>query len=74
MPKGYEITYSILLILFLLFSVIILLSLLVAILSNTYNQIMERTNMEYANILYQSYQDYKFHKYYGALLLFPPPV
>ena len=53
---------------------IILLNLLIAILSNTYNKIMERSNMEYALIVFKDYNTKRIDKYFSFMMLFPAPI
>ena len=65
---------AVLITLFSVISMIIMLNLLVAILSNTYATINTRSGLENANILYQNYLSRKSNKYYSSLICFPPPL
>ena len=58
---------------FSIISIVILLNLLIAILSNAYSIINQRSNVENANILYENYLLRKPNKYYSALIALPPP-
>ena len=49
-------------------------NLLIAILSNTFSKMSERSNMEYSNILYDSFKKKKNDKNFGVLIFFPAPL
>ena len=59
---------------FLFLNAIILLNLLIAILSNTYATIIDRSNMEFAQILLTAHANKHLNKYYGFLIILPPPL
>lgn len=51
-----------------------MINLLIAILTKTYSEITERSNVEYALILYEEYRISKLDKDYSLLIAFPPPL
>ena len=59
---------SVILIGFLFLTNIVLLNLLVALLTNTYTEILQRGNMEYSLIIFYDYCKYKYNKYYASLI------
>jgi len=61
-----------LLVIFLFVTSILLLNLLIAILSNTYNMFNQRAKTDYSLTIYQIYHMYRYHPLYGALGAFPP--
>ena len=69
----WEFILAAILIIFLFVNNIVLMNLLIAILSNTFSKMSERSSMEYSNILYDSYKKNKFDKNFGVFVLFPPP-
>ena len=72
--EGNETLASVIITIFSVISMVIMLNLLVAILSNTYSTINLRSNLENANILYDNYLSRKPNKYYSSLINFPPPL
>ena len=74
LDNSYSLAYSIILLVFMFFFTIILFNLLIAILSNTYTNMIEKGNMEYGYVLYQNKKYKKYDKKYGALILFPAPL
>jgi len=58
---------------FSIITMVIMLNLLVAILSNTYQTINERSTVETASILYENYLIRKPDKCHSALIALPPP-
>lgn len=58
---------------FSIITMVVLLNILVAILSNTYQTINQRSTLENASILYENYLLRKPDKYHSALLALPPP-
>jgi hypothetical protein len=64
---------SILIIMFSFSSLIILMNLLIAILSNTFVLISKRSKLEQAAILYENYKDKRVDRYYSAIIIFPAP-
>lgn len=67
-----EVLASVIITIFSVLSMIIMLNLLVAILSNAYSTINERSNLENANILYENYLIRKPDKFHSSLISFPP--
>lgn len=55
------------------FSAVILLNLLIAVLSSRYNEISPQANADYASLMYTYYSSSRFTPVYGALVLFPAP-
>ena len=51
----------------------LLFNLLIAIFSNTYEEMSKRSNMEYALIVYGDYYAQKFEKKYSFMVSLPPP-
>lgn len=51
-----------------------MINLLIAILTKTYSEIIERSNVEYALILFEDYATNKLDKNYSLLIAFPPPL
>ena len=71
---GREEIGSVLLIIFSIMSLIILLNLLIAILSNTFNMISKQSKLEQAEILYEAYKDKRVDKYYSSMIFLPAPL
>lgn len=65
---------SIMIVIFSVITIVILLNLLVAILSNSYFIISQRSNVENASILYENYLIRKPDKFYSSLIALPPPL
>lgn len=63
----------ILIILFILLISIIMFNLLIAILSNIFQKIIERSNAEHTYIIYNNYEFKKFNKKWYFLILLPSP-
>ena len=59
--------------LFLLFSLIILLKLLIAIYTDIYENFVHRVDAEYNSNLINYYNRYRWNSKYGILILLPPP-
>lgn len=73
--SDYEkITYSFFIIIFLFVLNIVFFNLLIAMISQTYSNLINQSKMEYGIILYDLYTIKKYDKTFGALNLFPPPV
>lgn len=64
---------ELLLALFLLFSLVLLLNLLIAILSNVYNNLADRVDSEYRAVLIAYYNKWYWNDSYGILILMPSP-
>ena len=71
--KTAQILNSLFLIVFLFISSMIMINLLIAILSNTYSKVIDKSQMEHSLILYDYYVKMKFDKLIGSIILFPPP-
>jgi hypothetical protein len=54
-------------------SAVILMNLLIAVLSNRYDELSPQANADYASLMYIYYSSTRFTPIYGALVLFPPP-
>lgn len=72
--ENYDIISTIFLVAFLFIGNIILLNLLIAILSNTYANMAERSDMIYGLTVFKDYIEKKFNKYFFYLICLPPPI
>ena len=74
MDFEVEIVGTILLGIYLLISVVICLNLLIALLSNIYEQITSESDAEYRAVLNNYYIKYSWDNTYGFFILLPPPL
>jgi hypothetical protein len=56
-----------------LVSTILVLNILIAMLSTRYEQLSSQITSDYVSILYHSYQQTRYERPYGALIMAPPP-
>jgi len=59
---------------YLIFSNVLLLNLLIAILTNVYEELIERVDSEYRSVLISFYNKFKWDNRYGLFILLPSPI
>jgi hypothetical protein len=55
-------------------SMIIILNIIIAFITNRYSNMEPQANADYASLLYSSYKTYQFDKHYSSLVMFPVPT
>lgn len=70
----YTVISAIINIIYILFTNVILINLLIALLSSIYQVVSNNSDMEYSSIIYELREEKNFHKTYGSIMLYPRTI